>query len=50
MLKQTIQDLQHHNEELTRKIVDMEADQLKARRKAQALEGIALLAEAAKDL
>ena len=50
MLKQTIQGLQQHNEELTRKIVDMETDQLKARRKAQALEGIALLAEAAKDL
>ena len=50
MLKQTIQDLQQQNEELTRKIADMEADQLKARRKAQALEGIALLAEAAKDL
>ena len=50
MLKQTIQDLQQHNEELTRKIADMETDQLKARRKAQALEGIALLAEAAKDL
>ena len=49
-LKQTIQDLQQHNEELTRKIADMEADQLKARRKAQALEGIALLAEVAKDL
>ena len=50
MMKQTIQDLQPYNEELTKKIVDMEADQLKARRKAQALEGIALLAEAAKDL
>ena len=50
MLKQTIQDLQHHNEELTRKIANMEADQLKARRKAQALEGISLLVEAAKDL
>ena len=50
MLKQTIQDLQKKNEELTRKIANMEADQLKARRKAQALEGIALLAEAAKDL
>ena len=50
VLKQTIQDLQQHNEELTRKIADMETDQLKARRKAQALEGIALLAEAAKDL
>ena len=49
-LKQTIQDLQQHNEELTRKIADMETDQLKARRKAQALEGIALLDEATKDL
>jgi len=28
----------------------METDQLKARRKAQSLEGIALLAEVAKDL
>ena len=34
-LKQTIQDLQQHNEELTRRIADMETDQLKARRKAQ---------------
>ena len=50
MLKQTIKDLQQQNEELTRKMADMEADQLKARRKAQALEGITLLAEAAKDL
>ena len=50
MLKQTIQDLQQQNEELTGKIADMEAYQLKARRKSQALEGIALLAEAAKDL
>ena len=50
MLKQTIKDLQQQNEELTRKMVMMEAKQLKARRKAQALEGIALLAEVAKDL
>ena len=49
-LKQTIQDLQHHNEELTRRITDTETDQLKVRRKAQALEGIALLSEAAKYL
>ena len=34
MLKQTIEDLQQQNEELTRKIADMEADQLKARRKS----------------
>ena len=50
MLKQTIKYLQQQNEELTRKMAEMEAEQLKARRKAQALEGIALLAEAAKDL
>ena len=50
MLKQTIKDLQQQNEELTIKIANMEANQLKARRKAQALEGIALLAEVAKDL
>ena len=50
MLKQTIQDLQQQNEELTRKIAYMEADQLKEIRKAQALEGISLFAEVAKDL
>ena len=49
-LKQTIQDLQQHNEELTRNIADMETDHLEARRKAQALEGISLLAKVAKDL
>ena len=50
MLKQTIKYLQQQNEELTRNMAEMEAEQLKDRRKAQALEGIALLAEAAKDL
>ena len=50
MLKQTIKYLQQQNEELTKKMTEMEAKQLKARRKDQALEGIALLAEAAKDL
>ena len=49
-LEQTIQELTQQNEELTRRVADLEADHLKARRKAQALEGIALLAEAAKDL
>ena len=42
--------MQQQNEELARKMADMEADQLKSRRKAQSLEGVALLAEAAKDL
>ena len=50
MLKQPIKYLHQQNEELTRKMVEMEVEQLKARRKAQALEGIALLAEAYKDL
>ena len=54
VLKQTIEELTQQNEELTRRVVDLETDQLKVRRKvrrkAQALEGIALLVEAAKDL
>ena len=50
MLKKTIQDLQQHNEELTTRIADMETDQFKERMKAQALEGISLHADAAKDL
>ena len=49
-LKQIIRNLQQQNEELTRRMIEMEAEQQKSRRKAQALEGIALLAEAAKDL
>ena len=49
-LRQTIQEFQQHNEELARRIAYMETDQLKARRKDQALEGIGLLAEPAKDL
>ena len=49
-LKQTIRSLQQQNEELTKRITGMEAEKQKARKKAQALDGIALLAEAAKDL
>ena len=49
-LKQTIQELTQQNEELTKRVADLEVDHQKARRKAQALEGIALLAEAEKDL
>ena len=49
-LKQTIQELTQQNEELTRRVVDLEANHLKGKRKTQALEGIALLAEIAKDL
>ena len=50
MLKQTIKDIQQQNEEITTKMEEMEATQLKARRKDQALEGLALLAKVAKDL
>ena len=49
-LRKTIQELTQQNEELTKRVADLKVDHLKARRKAQALDGIALLAEAAKDL
>ena len=49
-LKQTIQELTQQNEELTKIVAYLEADHQKARRKTQALEGIALLEEVAKDL
>ena len=49
-LKQTVRGLQQQNEELTRRLIDMEVEQQRARKKAQALDGISLLAEAAKDL
>ena len=49
-LKQTIRNLQQQNVELTRRMTEMEVEQQKARRKDQALEGIALLTEAAKYL
>ena len=49
-LKQTVKGLQQQNEELTRRLEEMKAEQKRAKKKAQALDGIALLAEAAKDL
>ena len=49
-LKQTVKILQQQNEELTKILRKMEDEQQKANKKAQALDGIALLAEAAKDL
>ena len=49
-LKQTVRGLQQQNEELTKRLADMEAEQKRARKKSQAFNGIALLAEAAKDL
>ena len=49
-LKETVKDLQQANEELSRRIAGMEDEQKRAKKKAQVLDGIALLAEAAKDL
>ena len=49
-LKQTVQDITQQNHELSKRVEDLEADHQKTRRKTQALDGIALLAEAAKDL
>ena len=49
-LEKTVQDLQQRNKELIKKINDMEKKQKKAKKKSQALDGISLLAEAAKDL
>ena len=49
-LKQTVKGLQQQNEEFTGRLVDMEAEKKRAKKKAEALDGIALLAEAAKDL
>ena len=49
-LKLTVDSLQKQNEELTRRLASMEEEQRRARKKSQALDGIALLAKAAKDL
>ena len=45
-----MENLQKHNEELTKRLASMEDEQRRAKKKAQALDGIALLAEATKDL
>ena len=49
-LKLIVKSLQQQNKELTRRMTDMEVEQQKSRKRAQALDGIALLAEVAKDL
>ena len=49
-LRQSVKDLQQQNEELTRRLAGMEGEQRRAKKKAQALDGIVLLAKAAKDL
>ena len=48
-LKKTIQELTQQNQALRKSVEDLEADHQKAIKKTHALEGIALLAEAAKD-
>ena len=45
-----MENLQKQNEELSRRLAGMEDEQKRAKKKAQVLDGIALLAEAAKDL
>ena len=49
-LNQKIQDLTQQNQELSKRVEDLEVEQQRTRRKSQALEGIAFLAEATKDL
>ena len=48
-LEKIVESLQQENEYLQRKIADMEKKHKRAKRKSQVLDGIALLAEAAKD-
>ena len=49
-LKETVKDLKQANEELSRRLAGIEDEQKRAKEKAQVLDGIALLTEAAKDL
>ena len=49
-LNQKIQDLTESNQELSRKVEDLEVEEERTRRKSQALEGIALLVEATKNI
>ena len=49
-LNQKIQNLIQKNERLSKKIEDLEAEQKRSKRQSRALEGIALLVEAAKSI
>ena len=49
-LNQKIQNLTQQNERLSKKIEDLEVEQQRTKRQSHALEGNALLAEAAKNL
>ena len=49
-LEKTVESLQQENEDLQKKIDDMEKKHKRAKRRSQNLDGIALLAEAVKEL
>ena len=49
-LESTIKNLQQENRKLTQKMIKLEQQKKKTKRKVQSLDGIALLAEAAKEL
>ena len=49
-LEKTVKNLQQENKKLTKRITNLEQEKKKAKRKTQALDGIALLAEAAKEI
>ena len=49
-LNQKIQDMTQQNQELSRKVEDLEVEHQRTRRQSHALEGIALLAKATKNL
>ena len=48
-MNQTIKVLTQQNERLSKNVEDLEVEQQRTKRKSQALEGIALLAEATKN-
>ena len=49
-LENTVKNLHQENKKLTKRITNLEQEKKKAKRKDQALDGIALLAEAVKEL
>ena len=49
-LENTVKNLQQENKKLTKRITNLEQEKKKAKRKTEVLDGIALLAKAAKEL
>ena len=49
-LEKTLENLQQENEDLQKRMAEMEKKHKRARRRTQSLDGIALLVEAAKEL